>query len=169
MSSKEIITKFIDTLRVDVINSMQSSGQSATGQTAAQLQIYNDESDQTLTGPFWIDTLEFGRKPTKPGAPAGTPTVYENIVAWATAKGIPEFETNDKGQKINVWRAITAHIHKYGYEGKPGVLSAPLGDDNVNNRLADTMEQLASMEVENMIDTVISSTKNITGYKVTIE
>ncbi|MDR3551215.1 MAG: hypothetical protein P4L31_07420 [Candidatus Babeliales bacterium] len=146
------LNNIINAIKTDVINSMQAHGQYATGQSINQLETIVDGESGQLLAPFWIWALEFGRKPTSPGAAAGDPTLYQSICIWAAAKGIAEFSTNDKGEKINVWRAITAYIHKNGYPGKQGVLTEPLSDDNVNSRINEQMEVFADEQAKEVLD-----------------
>jgi hypothetical protein len=69
--------------------------------------------------------LEQGRGPTGKNAVPGNPPMIQRIQQWCAAKGIPNSAA---------W-AIKKHIDKVGYPGKPGILSQPLGDDNINLRL----------------------------------
>lgn len=145
-----ILTDIMNNIRTDVINSMQAHGQYATGDVIKQLETIVDGDTGQLTAPFWIWVLEFGRKPTRPGAAAGNPTLYQSICVWADAKGIPEFSTNDKGQKTNVWRAITAYIHKNGYLGKQGVLTEPLA--MAESRVNEAASQIAENYQKEILD-----------------
>jgi hypothetical protein len=147
-----ILTDLINNIKTDVINSMQSFGAIGNGETISQLETLIDNDTGQLIAPFWIWALEFGRKPTSPGAAKGDPTLYQKICVWAPTKGIPEFSTNSKGQTINVWRAITAYIHKNGYPGKPGILTIPVGHDNINSRLNDACEKIANQTGKEVLD-----------------
>jgi hypothetical protein len=49
-----ILTDILNNLKTDVINSMQSHGQYATGQVISQLEIIIDGDTGQLTAPFWI-------------------------------------------------------------------------------------------------------------------
>jgi len=116
--TKQIISNLLTNIRTDVINSLQSSGRYATGETISQLEIALRDEGGKLLAPWWIDALEKGRKPTSQGAPLGDPPMIERIKAWCAAKGI---------DTAAAW-AIKKSIDKYGYPGKPGVLTQPLED-----------------------------------------
>lgn len=131
----EILTKAITGIKERVIASMQQNKSVATGKTIANMDVVVSTENAQLWAPLSIDALEYGRSPTRVDAPAGNPTVYQCIVEWAQAKGIDEFGTNKMGETVNVWRAITASIHKEGYEGTPGVITGPLSDDNMSEFL----------------------------------
>jgi len=59
--------------------------------------------------------------------------MIQRIQQWCRDKGIP-----DKA----AW-AIKKKIDKVGFPGKPGLLTGPLGDDNINTKLDQTLEQMA--------------------------
>lgn len=136
-----ILTDLINNIKTDVINSMQSKGRYATGETVAALEtVVNDDTGQLLA-PAYIDALELGRGPTSPGATAGDPPLIDKIKEWTAAKGID----------INPY-AITKQIHKQGYPGKPGVLTEPLSDDNINMRVDEAMEIYSDQLAKEVLD-----------------
>lgn len=130
----DILNNIIDACKLAVVESLQDNGRYATGQTVQELQEVVSDMSAFLLAPWWIDALENGRKPTPPGTPEGDPTLVEAIKPWLAVKGIPE----------SAAYAIAKNIHKYGYPGKPGVLSIPLGDDSINNLLKNGMEDIAA-------------------------
>lgn len=132
--NQTILTNFLTAVRTDVVNSMQASGRFATGETIANIDVEATDSDGQITAPWWIDALEKGRKPTSSGATAGDPPMIDRIKAWCAAKGI-----DDKA----AW-AIKKSIDKKGYPGKPGVLTEPLSDDNINSKLDIALELIAA-------------------------
>ncbi len=145
MTIESILDKLIIDIENSVIHSMQQANRVATGKTIEALQTIVTEKNAQLLAPRSIDALEYGRKPTAPNAPTGSPSVYECIQEWAQARNIAEFQVNDKGEEVNVWRAITAHIHKYGFEGTPGILTGPLSDDSLSQLLDPACDQMATM------------------------
>lgn len=151
-SITDILQELINDIENDVIHSMQLFGRVATGKTIGQFETQVTDNKAELITPLSIDALELGRSPTSPNAPAGDPTVYEAIVEWAQAKGIPQFDTDDKGKQVNVWRAITASIHKKGFKATPGVLSEPLSEDNMNNRTKPAFEKIAAIQGQEIAD-----------------
>lgn len=138
----DILNKMIDALKAALVNSLQESGRYATGQTVQELQEVVTDKYAALLAPYWIDALENGRKPTPPGTTAGDPTLRESLIPWLTVRGIPE----------SAAYAIANKIHKYGYPGKPGLLTIPLGDDSINNLLADGIDQLATIQQQKVAD-----------------
>ncbi len=136
------LTTFLDSLRTDVIHSMQSKGKYATGQTAQQINIVDDGEQASLQMAAYIQALEFGRNPTSSNPiPANLPMI-DRIKQWCQAKGIP-----DKA----AW-AIKKSIDKKGYKGIPGILSEPLGDDNLNRRLTQATDSISDNTTRQIAD-----------------
>jgi hypothetical protein len=138
------LTTFLESLKADIINSMQAKGKYATGQTAQQITIEGDGDTRHLQLPAYMQALENGRAPTGKNAIPGSPPMIERIKQWCQAKGIP-----DKA----AW-AVKKSIDKKGYKGVPGILSEPLGDDNINLRLNQVAAQIADAVVKNIVDSV---------------
>src|SRR5579872_6578359 len=123
--TNDALSDFLESLKTDVIHSLQANGKIATGQSAQQTTIVNDGDKAQLQLPGYLHILETGRAPTGPNPIAGNPPMIDRIKEWCAAKGIP-----DKA----AW-AIKKTIDKNGYKGTPGILSEPLGGDNINLRL----------------------------------
>jgi hypothetical protein len=70
--------------------------------------------------------------------------MIQRIQQWCREKGIP-----DKA----AW-AIKKKIDKVGYAGKPGTLSQPLGDENINNRLNQSAEQIADEILTQILNSI---------------
>lgn len=140
MDTSTILTTLLTNIRTDVVNSMQSKGRYATGETVAALEVVIDGNKGKLLAPWWIDAQEKGRKPTSQGVPAGEPPMIERIKAWCDAKGID--------QKA-AW-AIKKSIDKYGYRGIPGVLTEPL--EAADRHISEAAEQLANIQAQKVLD-----------------
>lgn len=134
LNAEEILLDIMNNIQTDVINSMQSKGRYATGETMAALEIVQNGTQVQLLAPKHIDALEYGRGPTTAGAVAGNPPLIDRIKAWCDAKGID--------QKA-AW-AIKKNIDKVGYPGIQGVLTEPLSDDNLDRRLNAGLEEIAN-------------------------
>ncbi|HAL83365.1 MAG TPA: hypothetical protein DCO83_14930 [Mucilaginibacter sp.] len=119
---------------------MQANGRDATGQTAKQLTIVEGDNSAQLQLPGYMQLLETGRGPTSPDAVAGNPPMIQRIQQWCQAKGIP-----DKA----AW-AIKKSIDKKGFKGIPGLLTEPLGNDNINLRLNSVMDSIADGIIEEL-------------------
>ncbi|MFI5138695.1 MAG: hypothetical protein ACHQIM_12785 [Sphingobacteriales bacterium] len=132
MNNDQLI-QLLELLKTDVINSMQANGKDATGQTAKQLTIVEGDNGVQLQLPGYMQLLETGRGPTSPDAVAGNPPMIQRIQQWCQAKGIP-----DKA----AW-AIKKSIDKKGFKGQPGLLTGPLGNDNINLRLNPVLQAIA--------------------------
>jgi hypothetical protein len=135
------LTQFLESLKTDIINSLQANGKYATGQTATQIIILNNDGKLQLQLPGYMLVLETGRGPTNKDAVAGDPPMIQRIQQWCQAKGIP-----DKA----AW-AIKKSIDKKGYKGTAGILTEPLGEDNINLRLNPVMDIIADSISEEMI------------------
>ena len=143
--SNNPLSDFVALIKEDLIHSLQSYKRVATGRTIEALEQVDEDRRSTLYGPEYIDNLEFGRKPTPEGTPAGDPTLVEAISnGWLQARGIPLGKA---------W-AVANSIHKNGYSGTPGVLTTPLGDDNINKRLDETVNQLAELTAVEIADSL---------------
>ncbi len=123
----------LDALKTDLINSMQAKGSYGSGQAAKEITITAEGNKAQLQIPGILKTLEKGRGPTGKDAQRGSPPMIERIKQWCQEKGIPEREA---------W-AIKKSIDKYGFKGKPGLLSEPLSTQNLDRRLKPVMESLA--------------------------
>jgi len=135
MTNNQILTDLLTTLKTDLINSLQSKGSITTGQTAQQITVVkNNDNNIQLQLPAYLIELENGRGPTSKNAVAGDPPMIQRIQQWCRAKGIPDSAA---------W-AVKKKIDKVGYPGKPGILTQPLGNDNINARLDQSLEDLAN-------------------------
>ena len=132
---------FLNTIRADIINSLQANGKDASGQTAKQITVTTDDSTVQLTLPGYLQILETGRGPTGKNAVAGNPPMIARIQQWCQEKGIP-----DKA----AW-AIKKSIDKKGFKGIAGLLSEPMGEDNINLRLIPLLDQMATEISENIV------------------
>jgi hypothetical protein len=143
MDTEQLIL-FLESLKTDVINSLQAAGSYASGQTAKSLTVVQDAGSFQLQMPGYMRLLETGRAPTSSSPIAGDPPMIQRVQQWCQAKGIP-----DKA----VW-AIKKSIDKKGYKGKPGILSNPLSDDNINLRLSPALGKIAG-EVAQLLISLI--------------
>lgn len=58
------LTTFLESLKSDIIHSLQSKGKYATGQTAQQIIVNTDGDNPQLQIPGYLELLETGRGPT---------------------------------------------------------------------------------------------------------
>ena len=133
MINQHLVT-FLDALKADLINSMQSKGIDSTGQTIKQIMVKATDKNVQLEIPGVLQILEKGRGPTGKNAATGSPPMIERIKQWCQAKGISE-----KG----AW-AIKKSIDKKGFKGKTGILTEPLSDENIDRQLKAVLEILAN-------------------------
>ena len=131
---KTTLKSALDALKTDLINSMQAKGSYGSGKTAKEITITTVDNKAQLQIPFVLQVLEKGRGPTSKNATQGSPPMIDRIKQWCQEKGIPEREA---------W-AIKKSIDKHGFKGKPGLLTEPLNEDNINRRLQPAMESLAN-------------------------
>ena len=131
--TNDILITMAGNLKTDLINSMQAKGSIATGQTAQQITIVDNGDNVQLNIPAYLMELENGRGPTSKNALPGNPPMIQRIQQWCQAKGIP----------LKAAWAVKKKIDKLGYPGKPGILTEPLGDDNINLHLNEASTQLA--------------------------
>jgi hypothetical protein len=129
MSNPEI-TQLLESLKTDLINSLQTKNITNT----QEIKIITNDQTQQLQIPSYLQIVEIGRKPTSKNAQPGNPPMIQRIQQWCRDKGIP-----DKA----AW-AIKKKIDKVGFPGKPGLLTDPLSDDNINKKLDQTLTQMAN-------------------------
>jgi len=141
MMDQQLI-QFLELIKADVINAMQAHGSDATGQTAKQFSITVDGNTLQLALPGYMQLLETGRGPTSADPVAVNPPMIQRIQQWCQEKGIPD--------KV-AW-AIKKSIDKKGYKGKPGILSEPLGDDNINSRLDMVLPDITNAITEQIVN-----------------
>jgi hypothetical protein len=141
MNNDQLI-QLLELLKTDVINSMQANGKDVSGQTAMQLTIVESDNGVELQLPGYMQLLETGRGPTSQNAVAGNPPMIKRIQQWCQAKGIP-------GKAA--W-AIKKSIDKKGFKGTPGLLTEPLGDDNINLRLNQVIDAIATEMSKFIVD-----------------
>ena len=125
------ITQFLQSIQTDLINSLQTKTKNITN--TQEINIITNNQTQQLQIPSYLQIVETGRGPTSKNAQPGNPPMIQRIQQWCRDKGIP-----DKA----AW-AIKKKIDKVGFPGKPGLLTGPLGDDNINTKLDQTLEQMA--------------------------
>jgi hypothetical protein len=136
------LIQFLELIKTDLVNAMQAYGVDTMGQTAKQLSITTYNNTLQLSIPGYMQLLETGRGPTSANPVAGNPPMIQRIQQWCQEKGIP-----DKA----AW-AIKKSIDKHGYKGKPGILSMPLGDDNMNSRLDMVLPGIAAEIIEQVVN-----------------
>ena len=139
--NNDLLIQFLELIKTDLINSVQANGKDATGQTFKQLVIVDNGVNIQLQLPGYMQLLETGRGPTSTNPVAGSPPMIQRIQQWCQAKGIP-----DKA----AW-AIKKSIDKKGFKGLPGLLSIPLGNDNINQRLNPVMDSIAEQLSKELI------------------
>ena len=119
------LQSFLQSLKTDLINSLQANGKNVNSQTVNQLVIVEEGDAFNLQIPGYLQLLETGRGPTGKNAVLGNPPMIQPIQQWCREKGIP-----DKA----AW-AIKKSIDKNGFKGIDGIISIPLSEENVNTRL----------------------------------
>jgi TusA-related sulfurtransferase len=144
MKPSSHLTQLLEALKTDLINSLQTNGKYATGQTEQQITVVTDDNKATLEIPAYIQVLETGRRPTSPNAIPGDPPMIQRIQQWCRAKGLP-----DKA----AW-AIKKSIDKKGYPGKQGILSQPLSDENIETRLAPILDSIADEVITQLVNSI---------------
>src|SRR5690242_18531792 len=90
MNEQYYLRELVETVKTDVINSMQAKGRYATGQTIKALEITEWDGQVQLLAPGYVDHLDRGRGLTSPNAPRSEPSLKDRIKEWCAAKGIDE-------------------------------------------------------------------------------
>jgi hypothetical protein len=93
----------------------------ASGRTSDSIHAVATDMSVEVLSLRSIGTAEYGRKPTRPDAPKGNPTLFDQIKEWAKIRGIIT-DLDDKEQ-LGIVYAITKKIHAEGWKTK---LNKPL-------------------------------------------
>lgn len=141
MTDDQLI-QFLELLKADVINSFQAKGKYNSGQIAKQITIVKEDGAFCLQLPGYLQLLETGRGPTGPDAVAGDPPMIQRILQWCQDKGIPEKAA---------W-GIKKSIDKKGFNGTAGLLTEPLGAENINLRLIPVLEALSAELINQIVE-----------------
>lgn len=105
---------------------------------------YHFEDDALIIdASAFISVLWTGRKPTKQGAPKGSPTLQQNILQWLRVKGIQpksKTESSKADPLVSMSWAISKSIHLHGtllYQqgGKPNPFDAILTQSRIDSLL----------------------------------
>jgi hypothetical protein len=86
----------------------------ASGRTADSIHAVATDSSVEVLADRHIWALEDGRGPTRNGAKASNPTLFERIKEWAQIRGIVS-NVNDP-KELGIVYAITKKIHKKGWK-----------------------------------------------------
>lgn len=121
-----------------------------------------------LYGPSYIEVFEYGRGPTRPNAPKGSPTMRERILEWIEAKNIRFTKAVKKGG-ATIIRTLTAEqmswiiaakIHREGNRlyrelkgGNTGYLSNTITDVRVTAFLETFGERYQRLLLADVIKT----------------
>ena len=88
-SIAQILTEELGTLRTTIINNIRTTGQWASGKTAASMAVMVSGNIGELVGRKAFGTLETGRRGTKDNPSAKVPRNFHNIIYdWMQAKGV---------------------------------------------------------------------------------
>lgn len=144
MTNKQAIENFLNDTRLAIIAKINR----ATGETGRSLRVTAGKDFGYLVGPAYIDTLERGRRPTRPGAQKGAITLRESIMIWINARGI---QPRPGQTRESLAFAIAKTIHEKGsklYREKrvSGVLSETITEDRFTE-LLDDLAQVNLIEV----------------------
>lgn len=113
--SEEIIKQFGN----DLVRDIKKAIPVATGRTRDSVRIEFRKNGFDIYVGAQVGAIINGRKPTSPGAVAGTPTLQQEILQWMRAKSITPRESNMTIESLS-W-AISKSIHQKGYPGKGNI------------------------------------------------
>ena len=126
---------------LETLNATGRGPMDTTGKMKNSLGFRIDAEGLTIfSSEKYFTVVETGRKPTSPGASAGSPTVRENIENWIVAKGI----TPDGITVKSLAYLISRKIHEegsllYRQGGKSGVISNEINDKRIKEGLTDQL------------------------------
>lgn len=146
--NKELIEKFFESLKAEVIEEQKRQGRVASGKSLSEWEIQINEFRGVLLGSRYAGTLETGRKPGK--VPKGFAEIIED---WMRDKGI--FQTKTIAERGAIASAIAWRIHKEGTKlhrtgGNSGVIIKFINDKRINEfaeTLSGAMENEITQEI----------------------
>ena len=114
----DILNKSLESLKLDIQDSLRKNNRVASGKTSKSLRIKIDANANQVTGTLLgstvLDNLEYGRKSTKN---AGTTASWEKQLRdWMRIRGIEQ----------SAFYPIWLKINRDGYEGTDGLVSDPV-------------------------------------------
>lgn len=107
INDRNILNEFANKLMPDL--------QKASKRFAPSIESKIDDTGLEITASEHIWTLVYGRKPTRKGVSAGSPSVRELLLDWINEKGITP-QANDKGKvptllQLSYAMSRTIHVH----------------------------------------------------------
>lgn len=126
-NSKEIIKQFAE----DLVRDLQKQTPVATGKTRDSIRAVIRKTGFDIFGGSQIVALIDGRKPTKSGAPKGSPTLQETILIWIRARSITPRERNMSIEQLS-W-AMANSIHMNGYRGRGDIYATVITKSRFNS------------------------------------
>ena len=148
--SEDIIQRFGNQLVINIRKAIPS----ATGKTAASVNITFTKTGFIIRGGAQIGALIDGRKPTSAGAVAGNPTVREAILEWIRARRIKPKEASMSEASLAF--LIARSIHRNGYKGNPNLFKNVLTQSKLNS----VTKQLAAAETTFVASDLIKQFKS---------
>lgn len=103
-ASQQMITEFLEAIKLDMLDYMQAENRNATGKSAASLTVKATPKTGSLTGNAGIEYVFRGRGP-------GKMPPLSAIIDWCNARGIP------RGAAWSIARKIAAagtQLHRQG-------------------------------------------------------
>lgn len=144
-SINEIIVEEVERLKIDIQQSIDSSGKNASKRTRDSLEVVSTANGAQLLGANYIGVLETGRKAGK------VPYNFAEIIQkWAKFKGIT-FENEAKARRwasAVAWKIRKEGTQQYNDGRRYDILTKPI--DDMTERLTD---KIAVEITNNIFDT----------------
>ncbi len=136
-------------LRQSIIGRLEQAGKTATGATAAAIQVLEGGDGPYLQLPSYIFTLESGRAPASNGS-GDKQRFIDNLKAWIVAKGISYKDEADLQRLAGFFRW---YINKFGTKqyrqgGRNDIITSALErfKESVGGKVAEVYaKELASL------------------------
>lgn len=143
IAGQELITEFLNAIKDDMINYMDTENRNATGRSRASIQVVNvTDSGGQVVGNEGIEFVFRGRGPGK------MPPLF-NIIEWCYARGIP---------RAAAW-IIAKRISEAGtklYRSGRDVLQEIITEERIN-KFIESLTVLYTVEIESDIKTLFES------------
>lgn len=151
VSTRELISKFLEQVRNDIIQEHLAQGQRVTGRTLESLEISVNDSKGVLYGAGYIGVLEDGRRPGK------FPPVSK-IEQWIKDRGIiPNGKISIASLAYLMARKISLEgTNLYRSGGKSGVISRAIDEQKINAFIESVADVYQSNYASEIIDRVES-------------
>lgn len=133
--SNKILKQWFQALEKDI----KKATPSATGETRKSIHTILTKTGGMIVGGAQINAIIDGRKPTRPGAKKGNPTVQEQMLKYIKALNIRPREA--EMTQLSLSWAFAKAIHRDGYEGRGPIYDKVITQQRINSLVGSLLKE----------------------------